>query len=206
MNEQNQPQNDWTKEEPLGPVKCTSTDCENDRHCFRKKRFGDGSCRSERCVRCGVEKVDWKRIEKKDLTDTPYTIKSLNYEYVRYYFWHTPIDEYAVNHARRKGLEGLKPWTTKRLADSIGDSAEGSPWDGRQTPTSGRVVYYAQHATACCCRKCADEWHGIARDRPLRNAEIDYLTALIMLYIRTRLPQLTQYGEKVPAMSRSRSM
>jgi len=149
-------------------------------------------------VKCGAERVDWERVDRMNLSDVDYTIRSLNYENVRYYYWHVAIDQYAVNHARRKGLDELRPWTVKRLQDSIGAPSKDLPWDGRQTPSSGRVVYYAQHGTASCCRKCTEEWHGIDRHRPLKNGEISYLAELIMIYIRNRLPRLKLQGEKVP--------
>ncbi len=65
-------------------------------------------------------------------------------------------------------------------------------WDGRQTPFTGNLIYYAQHATATCCRKCAEEWHGINRDRPLTKEEINYMVDLIMLYIKKRVPDLPE--------------
>lgn len=203
MSENTSPEDDWRKEEPIGPVKCMSADCEKDRHLFRRSRYGDESCRSERCVKCGAERVDWARVEKKDLSDAKYTIHSLNYENVRFYYWHASIDEYAVNHARRKGLEALQSWANKRIVDSIGAPSADLYRDGSQTPTHGRVVYYAQHATASCCRKCTDEWHSIDRERPLRNAEIDYLTELVMIYVRNRLPQLGQQPERIPYAHRA---
>ena len=62
--------------------------------------------------------------------------------------------------------------------------------DGVQTPRDGNAIYYAQHATASCCRKCAEEWHGIDRNRPLENDEIQYMAELIMYYLKDRMPDL----------------
>ncbi len=30
--------------------------------------------------------------------------------------------------------------------------------DGKQTPYSGHPIFKAQHATACCCRKCIQKY------------------------------------------------
>ncbi len=36
--------------------------------------------------------------------------------------------------------------------------------DGRQTPREGNTIFYAQHATASCCRTCIEYWHGIPKN------------------------------------------
>ena len=64
--------------------------------------------------------------------------------------------------------------------------------DGIQTPFSGNIIYYAQHGTATCCRKCAEEWHGIDRNRPLTGDEVKYMVDLIMLYIKKRAPEFAE--------------
>ena len=63
--------------------------------------------------------------------------------------------------------------------------------DGIQTPVDKQnIIYYAQHATATCCRKCIKYWHGIPYDRALEPAEALYLQELIIKYIENRLPDL----------------
>jgi hypothetical protein len=54
----------------------------------------------------------------------------------------------------------------------------------------GRAVYYAQHATATCCRKCMEYWHGIPKDRPLTDGELAYATMLVQAYLDDRLTDL----------------
>ena len=75
------------------------------------------------------------------------------------------------------------------------------PLDGRQTGFSGNTILYAQHATATCCRKCIEAWHGIERENPLTDEEIGYMTELVMYYIQKRMPNLAQHGVKVPKSS-----
>ena len=56
--------------------------------------------------------------------------------------------------------------------------------DGKQTPMRGHPVFIAQHATATCCRSCLHKWHDIPKNRELTSAEIDYVVAVIMTYIK----------------------
>lgn len=198
---------EWNAEEELKPlkIKCTSTDCKNDLHCFkqdqRKKGVKQlfGSCRE-----CGADLVDWERLHKRDLSDVQNTFQALKYEQIRHHHWHVEIDRKAVNHARRKGKTELRKAVAHRIQKYIGEVHETEdgkklPYrDGQQTPYSGNSIFYAQHATACCCRKCIEYWHGIPQGRDLTDKEIEYFTNLVMLYINERLPFITENGEKVP--------
>lgn len=182
------------KLEPLD-IKCTSNDCAQGLHCFiaTKKmleRNEGGKCRA-----CGADLVDWHRVHEKDLADASHTIEMLQNELIRHHFWHVEIDERAINHARRKGKAGMRTAAEQRIRSSV---AVKNSFDGRQTPKEGNALYYAQHATASCCRKCIEEWHGISQDRPLTEAEITYLAELCVLYVDQRLPELSERGEKVP--------
>ncbi len=60
--------------------------------------------------------------------------------------------------------------------------------DGRQTPMRGHPVFIAQHATGCCCRGCLRKWHGIPEGRALTDAEISYITEVIMRWIVSEIP------------------
>lgn len=189
--------NEPLKLKPLA-VKCTDTDCKNDLHCFKAtakmaKDQNGGSCRE-----CGVSLIDWKRLHSRDFTDRLYTFQSLKAELIRHHFWHVEIAERAVNYARRKGTTQLRQAVYSRLESSIGKP--NNPFDGRQTPMAGssNPIHYAQHATASCCRKCAEYWHNIPTTRALTEDELDYLTDLAMLYLVERIPGLTLAGEYVP--------
>ena len=191
-------------------VRCTTTKCEDELHCFlqkkkRRKRDmvednpsgGGGKCRA-----CGKNLVEWPRVHRRNLKDVAHTFRMMQYEFVRHYFWHLAIDQKAVNHALRKGREGMWAAVEKRVRRSVGDA--NPTFDGRQTPKSGNSIYYAQHATATCCRKCIEEWHGIPRGIALTDEVVMYFTDLIMLYINERLPQLPDKGIKVPRISSGR--
>jgi hypothetical protein len=180
-------------------IKCTSTDCDNGLHCFKQNRKKKVADQFGQCHSCGAELVDWGRVQKRDISDVQYTFAALKHELIRHYFWHIEISERAVNHARRQGKIGMRVRAEKRIRQSVG-SAD-LPYDGRQTPGAdsdkANAIHYAQHATACCCRKCMEYWHNIPRGRELTEEEIRYFTGLVMLYIEERLPILTEHGEKV---------
>ena len=54
----------------------------------------------------------------------------------------------------------------------------------------GHPVFIAQHATATCCRKCIQKWHGIENGRALNEKEDDYVVALIMVWIDQQLDDI----------------
>jgi hypothetical protein len=178
-------------------ITCTSSDCRNNLHCFKATRQMKSEGKTGACRSCGAELIDWHRIHQRDLLDVEYTVQALQLELIRHKFWHVEIDARAVNHAKRKGFEGMRLAIESRIKKSVGPA--NPTFDGRQTPMegSGNVIYYAQHATASCCRKCLEYWHGIRQGKSLAKKEIDYLAELVLVYIRERLPDLTETGEDV---------
>ena len=193
----------WNDEKPLAKVTCTSSDCEKDLHSFLRVRPRGQSYRSEHCRECGADLIDWQRLDQHDLSDVENTVSSLERELIRHEYWHKAFDEMAKNHALRKGLLGLQEATEHRLRKYVGPPRAELPRDGRQTPFTRNTIFYAQHATATCCRKCIEAWHGIHRERSLTDAEIGYMTELVMNYVQKRMPSLAQDGIKV-ASSKSR--
>jgi len=59
--------------------------------------------------------------------------------------------------------------------------------DGKQTTMRGHPVFTAQHATATCCRKCIQKWHGIEKGRALNEKGVDYVVELIKGWIERQL-------------------
>ena len=181
--------------EPL-EISCSNADCENDLHCFlrskRETRFSPGQCQA-----CGADLIDWPRVHRRDPADVENTLASLKKEWIRHEYWHRDFDQRAINYARRKGRLRLHEALEHRLRKCI---AIKSPVDGRQTPWEGNPLYYAQHAIACCCRKCLEYWHGVPVDQPLTEQEIQYFIALCDRYLKERLPNLPDHGVKVPPL------
>ena len=176
-------------------ITCTSSNCASNLHCFKKaKKMAEedyGKCRS-----CGIELVDWHRVHKRDVKDSSFVFVALKTELIRHHFWHKAIDIRAINHARRKGLIKLEQATKKRLEKYI--APLNNAFDGRQTPQEGNIIFYAQHALACCCRTCLEYWHGIPKNAEMTSEDIDYFTSLILMYVKERLPDLSLDGEKIP--------
>jgi hypothetical protein len=168
---------------PVLKVTCTSTDCDNNLHCFKPKTRGaehpTGTCRE-----CGADLIEWDRVHTRNNNDTAFTFSMLKNEMIRHHMWHIPFDESAIRKARNQGRKKVYDGVRGRLKSSIGKAANG--FDGRQTGMSGRVVYYAQHATATCCRQCLEYWHDIPRDRPLTETELDYCEHLVVTYLEDR--------------------
>ena len=189
----------------LQPLKlsCDNADCGQGLHCFRRSKKLARTCGHHApgaCQQCGEQLVDWERVQKRDGDDLSYTFGALKREYIRHHYWHTEIDQRARNYAIRKGLEGLPTAIEKRLRSSVGVK---NSRDGRQTPWDGNIVYYAQHATACCCRRCIEYWHGIAPDAPLTEDQIEYFKQLCLRFVSERMPELKQKGQPVPGIRRT---
>ena len=185
------------KLEPL-KVSCDRSDCENELHCFRTSKR-KAKHPAGRCQDCGASTVAWDQVKARNLADVGNTIVELQKEWIRHHFWHEPIDQHAVNHALRKGRTGMREAAVQRIAKSVGVK---SARDGRQTPWQGNVLYYAQHATACCCRRCIEYWHGVPQDRPLAEEEVRYFAELCFRYVEQRLPTLPEFGQHVPRISK----
>lgn len=165
--------------------------------------FPAGSCQA-----CGAQLVPWERVRQRDLLDATHTFEQLKTELVRHHEFHEPVHQHAINYAKRKGKELLRAKVADHLRTSIGPA---EPYhDGWQTrypsadaPQGMDIIYSAQHATASCCRNCAERWHAIPQGRDLTDAELDYLTDLAMLFIKDRLPDLADDPEHVPPIRQS---
>ena len=157
------------------------------------------------CKYCNSDLIDWHQLHKFKPYDFDFKIMELRKEKFRDDWWIKEIDQKAKNHALRKGRLELRNFVRKRIYQSVGivhdlGSVIKRPYrDGYQTPFSGNIVYYAQHALACCCRKCLEIWHGIPRGRDLYDNEINLLSDLIMQFIDNRLTDLKNEGYHIPA-------
>jgi hypothetical protein len=175
------------KKAPL-KISCTMSDCGNNLHCFRATRQMKKQDKVGACRQCGERLVDWPRVHLRELSDAANTFSETKKELIRHHFWHKEIDQQVLKRAMKLGLKGLEEHARHRLEKYV--APKEYAWDGRQTPFEGDVVFFAQHATACCCRKCIEYWHGIPQGRELTSAETGYFTELLMRYIRERLPNL----------------
>jgi len=84
-----------------------------------------------------------------------------------------------------KGLETIRDHAFQFIHSRV--APEFPKNDGKQTPMRGHSVFIAEHATATCCRGCVSKWHGIEKGRALNDAEVDFVVALTMGWIESRL-------------------
>ena len=89
--------------------------------------------------------------------------------------------DYIATKGRQTIREHAFQFINSRIAPAIPKN------DGKQTPMRGHPAFIAQHATATCCRKCIQKWHGIEKGRALNEKEIDYILALIMGWIERQI-------------------
>jgi len=87
-----------------------------------------------------------------------------------------------LEYLRGKGLDAVldhaRAFIDERLAPAD------IPNDGRQTPMRNHPAFIAQHATATCCRKCLQKWHGIPREgHELTPGERDYVVSVIRKWL-----------------------
>ena len=92
------------------------------------------------------------------------------------------LRKYMINYIKEKGLGNIEEHTRELLIKNISDSNPKN--DGKQTPMKGHPTFIAQHACGCCCRSCLEKWHHIPKGRKLEEKEINYLTALIIEWIK----------------------
>ena len=194
----------WTTVYKDGKAQRVSTKCRNKAAAFeaaaeleRAARDPLSHGRNTKTLRQAlIDLVDWRRVHARDPGDIDHTFTQLRHEFIRHHFWHKAIDERADKHARRKGHTGLAIAAERRIRSSV--SGETPVRDGQQTPMEGNILYYAQHATAACCRTCMEYWHAIPKGRELTEEEIAYLTGLLMRFVSVRMPQLPAEPEKIP--------
>ncbi len=175
--------------EPLPKVSCTSSNCKEDLHCFRPKK--PKTMKGSKCRDCEADLVDWDRVQKRDYNDVDSTIAFLKKENVRSHFWNIEINNSFKFSNVVQGKKKLTEKAAKRLQSSVGCAGDKLYYDGRQTPLEQwNIIYFAQHATATCCRKCIQYWHGIPYDRDLTEEEIEYFKKLIIRYIDEKIGEM----------------
>jgi hypothetical protein len=182
-----------------GRMSCSGSDCDSGLHCFRITKKKDVEHKPQgACQVCGDDQlVDWPRVNSRDLSDINHTIEMLQKEWVRHQYWCVmEINPKAMIHALKKGRVGMREAAEKNIRQKIGKAEnyrEGyqTPWEDDKTSVS-----YGQHATATCCRRCVEYWHGIPFGRDLTEGEVKYLSGLVFNYLDTRI-DLTEHGEKV---------
>lgn len=91
------------------------------------------------------------------------------------------LSEKDLSYIDSKGMDTIRKHACDFIASRI--SPADIKNDGKQTPMRGHPVFIAQHACACCCRRCLYKWHHIQEGRTLNKDEQDYIVNLIMIWI-----------------------
>lgn len=166
-------------------VTCTTRDCENEKHAYRPKP-GQWQKLPDKivCQGCGDSSVDTTVTRARDLSNREAILTELGREFIRDHYLHKPFDERARRLIKKYGLKGTRDRALSRLRSAIGH--EPNDWDGRQTKFEGNALFYAQHATATCCRKCAWYWYGIPRDGELSKSDLEFCHGLVQAYLDHR--------------------
>ena len=92
------------------------------------------------------------------------------------------LKQKEIEYIEKRGLEEIKKQAyeiiNKRIKPEIIEN------DGKQTHMKNHPVFIGQHATATCCRGCIEKWHHIKKNKELTEHEIDFITTLIIEWIR----------------------
>lgn len=59
--------------------------------------------------------------------------------------------------------------------------------DGKQTPMKGHPIFKAQHACACCCRGCLQQWHGYPKGISLSPPQQEAIVCLLLTWVQQQL-------------------
>jgi hypothetical protein len=147
-----------------------------------------GSCRS-----CGADVVDWERCHARDPRDMDGLVVELRKELIRDVYWGEPLPARIRRLALARDSEALRTAHTKLLRRELAPPQSENPWLPLHTyyghKNGARIVHCAQHATATCCRKCLEQWHGIPREHRLTDTELSYFEAIIWHYTERRLAE-----------------
>lgn len=170
-------------------VKCRDTDCEHDRHCYRPKRWAKDK-RTSTCHACADDGIDWPLLRGRDLALVDSIFKQLQRELIRHVFFTAPLDDVARDNICKVGVAAIRAGVRDHLRKKIG--AAEIFRDGTQTPKKDHVIYFAQHATATCCRKCLDYWYDIPQGRDLTEEELTFCEGLVHAYMDTRQHEMAQ--------------
>jgi hypothetical protein len=82
---------------------------------------------------------------------------------------------------QNKGFQTIEQHARDFIRERIAPSSPEN--DGKQTPMKNHPVFIAQHATATCCRKCLEKWHGIKIGEQLTDQQIKYIISIIMYWL-----------------------
>lgn len=154
-------------------------DCENNHHLV--KYINKKLC----CEKCNYFNFNQEVLAT--LPDYNIVKKELYKSKWNYDWFNANIDNVALNHLNISDNDIIK--ILKKSVFKLTQK------DGKQTPFTGNIVYYAQHSTATCCRKCMEKWYNISREKELTEEEKLYFLSLIKNYILEKTQTISKHFE-----------
>lgn len=95
------------------------------------------------------------------------------------------LDEKEKAYVRKNGMEKIRSHAEEFIRTRISPAVIKN--DGKQTPMRGHPVFKAQHATACCCRKCLNKWYKLPIGMQLTDIQQTKIVNLIMAWIEKQM-------------------
>lgn len=88
-------------------------------------------------------------------------------------------------YVREKGLDVIRSHAEDFIRTRL--APENILNDGKQTPMRGHPVFVAQHACACCCRKCLNKWYKVPMHINLTEKQQEKIVNLLMCWIEKQM-------------------
>lgn len=95
------------------------------------------------------------------------------------------LSETEKEYVRQKGMDTIRRHAEDFIRQRL--APVGLQNDGRQTPMHGHPVFVAQHACACCCRKCLQKWYRVPVDVPLNAKMQQQIVDLLLAWIEREM-------------------
>ena len=95
------------------------------------------------------------------------------------------LSEAEIKYIDKNGIDKIKLHAKDFVKARLSSAYPAN--DGKQTPMRGHPVFIAQHATACCCRKCLYKWYKVPIGVELTQAQQEKIVNLIMAWIERQI-------------------
>lgn len=92
-----------------------------------------------------------------------------------------------IAYIEKKGLDTVERHASDFIHDRL--SPASIPNDGKQTPMRGHPVFKAQHACACCCRRCLNKWYRVPLNTQLTPTQQEKIVKMLMMWIKKQLEE-----------------
>ena len=95
------------------------------------------------------------------------------------------LSDHDKAYIREKGLDTIRTHAADFIRQRL--APEYPKNDGKQTPMRGHPVFVAQHACACCCRRCLQKWYRIPTGQELTERQQMKIVNLLIAWIQKEL-------------------